>query len=264
MASTQSYNPPPPGSMQEKIDDLSFLIGHTVTCLLTDGPTVFASSWLQDRWNRKPLASSAGFLETMKEELSSGKLKSWAIGEGLGDFVAIPATAAIQWAAPEAMNSIRKPLESLFGSIYEHSAEKGAKRWAEKHGVVEGSKEYQEHKQMHYDKEMRHLPQAFVWTAISIAAGIAAQKMIPSQYLDGNQSESFGKLLAISLGGKAITGLAANTPRVIAPDTTDKIEHAMHELTEHIVKRPTKNALNDIVKFDRVREKQELQHAAAT
>lgn len=238
---------------EDWLQSLMYLVTHTVSCFVTDIPTAMMSNWMQQHSDYDAGSRTLSFSPTTiinqtggeahhhgdggaLQHLFGGHFKEWLVGEGVGDLVAIPATMAVQTFAPDMMSELRKPLEALFGAYYLQAAERVADRWALKHGVEIGSEAHYERRMAHYNKEMDLLPQSFVWTVVSMAVGIAAQKYVmPGINKEwGNSEEPLGKMLAISVAGKILTGIAANGPRLMWPDATDRLEHKMQKISKHV------------------------------
>lgn len=258
----------------EKLQDWAYLITHTLTCFITDAPSIWAMGWAQKHLPipgaepeaSEPDSGDGNLLQKgWNDMFGATRLKEWAFGEGIGDLVAIPATVGVQRFAPGFMKSLEKPLESVFGGAYQQSAQKAADEWAEENDVAKGSQAHADYKQAHYNKEIHHLPQAAVWTAISMAAGIAAQKHLLPYLTNGElgQEEGYLELAGYSLIGKTITGIAANGPRMLWPETTNKLEHGITEATEHHITHPMTRLLGGNVERDRLEEARELEMAHA-
>ncbi len=255
---TRPVTLPEKGSKEETLDDLGFLVNHTITCLVTDVLEAPIKTWWTAKRNPEKAVEQVGILESAKQIFSKGGLASWAVGEGAGDILAIPATLSIQKYAPEVMDKLRELLEPLLQKPYLYSAQKAADVWAEKHDIAIGSGEYREYAKNHYEKEMRHAPQAFVWTAMSLAIALPIQKhalpklvdkvedMLPwleknaswayetvsetLESLGNHENQSYLNLLKDSIMGKTITYATANMSRLMFPQTTDHFEHEIHEL----------------------------------
>ncbi len=241
---------------QDHLNDLAFLLTHTITCTLTDPLTGPVSEWAENHIDMS-MNKQNGFqlkidpFRKVPEE--DHTLTEWVLAEVIADAASVPATMAVQHFAPEVMEAIRKPLEMAFGGMYEKSAEKAATVWADKHHVRVGSEEFQEYKEAHYEKEMAHAPQAFMWSALSIAANVAIQKTVlpaVSNNTLGNDKPT-GKLVASNMFGTAITGLIANGLRLAAPQTIDHIEHEIGEFAEKKISRPATKIIGNSIGVDR-------------
>lgn len=248
-----------PSQKAEELDDLGFLINHTITCLITDIIELPIKSWWTSARHPEKNDAPTGIWETAKQKLSTGGLLAWAVGEGLGDMLAVPATLSVQKYAPELMNKIGELLHPVLDKPYRASAQKAADIWAKEHEVAIGSVEHHEYAQHHYDKEMRHAPQAFVWTAASLAIALPIQKhalpkivdkleeLLPQleqqaphwvhhaasatlENLGEHENQSYLKLLQGSILGKTLTYAGASMPRLMFPQSTDRFEHTIHEL----------------------------------
>ncbi len=256
---------------REKQEDVANLISHTFLCFLTDAPSMALNSWVeknvtagfdkdtrQAHFNVDFSASkdSTSVGEALKDQFHPNNIGCWLFGEGIGDIVAIPATIAVQRFAPEVMDVLEKPLEGMFGGVYRQSAEARANRWADKHNIMRGSEEYLAYQERHYRKDMERLPQTFVWSAISMVAGALAQQHIaPLVNEQWREEKSFNKIILSSVLGKAVTGVAANAPRVLAPELAEKGDHFVRE---HIAE-PTTEIFEHILGTKQL-ESQERHH----
>ncbi len=171
-------------------------------------------------------------------------LKHWWVGEIVGDFGAVPITVAAQRMLPGLMNSIRALAEPVLGPLFRVGAKRDARIWAEHNNVEVGSKEYKEREQETYAREMRHLPQAFMWTASSVALNIGAQR------LSGNKGE-LSHLLAGKAVGAATSATAVLGFRSFAPHQAYKWDNFT---SEHIF-RPTAHAVKKAVNGETWQEK---------
>lgn len=171
-------------------------------------------------------------------------LKHWWVGEVVGDFGAVPVTVAAQRLLPGLMDSIRTLAEPVLGPLFRIGAKRSARIWAEHNNVEIGSKEYKQHEQETYAREMRHLPQAFMWTASSVALNIGAQR------LSGNKGE-LTHLLAGKAVGAATSAAAVLGFRSFAPHQAYKWDQFT---SEHIFK-PTAHVVKKAVNGDSWQEK---------
>jgi hypothetical protein len=244
-------------SQKDKLDDLSYLITHTITCFATDAPSLLAQSWVQTHFSAFKEDGKFGLQINLNAQAKDGEPKNiieafhhqfanigeWIFGEAVGDIVAIPVTVALQRTAPEVMNAIRQPLEVLAKPFYKQAAEKQAQHWAKKHDVPVFSEEFDNYKQTQYESEMQKLPQAFVWTVVSMVAGAAAQKhLAPMMNPTWGNDGSYADIIAASVIGKTITAVAANAPRVAFPEAT----HEMDEFIRKHVATPTTQVIDSV------------------
>jgi len=149
-----------PKTDEQKAEDIAYTINHAFACTVTD----LASPYLSHKISTKIFHTHSSF-------------RDWMIGEGVGDFVAVPVTVAIQNHAPRMVNGVRKVMETSFGWAFKKSARREARVWARENAVAADSKEAKDKEQEIYRYELEHLPQAAVWTATSMALNIATQKV---------------------------------------------------------------------------------------
>ena len=241
---------------QDHLNDFAFLLTHFITCTVTDPLTGPVSEWAENHIDMS-LNKQHGFQFSVNPFRDVPKedetLTEWVLAEIIADMGSVPATMAVQHFAPEVMEAIRTPLEAVFGDMYEKSAEKAAVNWADKHHIRIASEEFLEYKQAHYEKEMAHAPQAFMWSALSIAANVAIQKMVLPAVTNntlGNDKPT-SKLVASNIFGTAITGLIANGMRLAAPRTIDHVEHEVGEFAEKKIVTPLTRIIGNTIGVER-------------
>lgn len=269
-------------SRDEQLSEWSTLVATTIACFITDAPSIVISNWAKNNITVSRDSSKIGvevefglkdvpagdyniakqFIETLKPS----ELLKWCFGEGMGDLVAIPATIAIQRNVPEVMATVEKGLEAIAGANFRDASEKAAKAWAKKHDVSMFSEEYHDYKEQHYANAMTKTAQECVWTGISMAVGIAAQKWaapkvaeagksndflsknLPTSFFDEwSEDESIPTLIFSSAIGKAITLGAMTVPRMVAPRQSEKLDHKLTEWIEHHISTPTNNIMDALL-----------------
>lgn len=177
---------------------------------------------------------------------AQSNLKHWWVGEIVGDFGAVPITVAAQRMLPGLMDSIRSLTEPVLGPLFRIGAKRDARIWAEHNNVEVGSKEYKEHEKDTYAREMRHLPQAFMWTASSVALNIGAQR------ISGNKGE-LSHLLAGKAVGAATSAAAVLGFRSLAPHQAYKWD----QFTSEYIFRPTAHVVKKAVNGESWKERVE-------
>lgn len=168
---------------------------------------------------------------------AKSNLKHWWVGEIAGDFGAVPITVAAQRMMPGLMDSIRDLAEPILGPFFHFGAKRSARIWAEENHVDVNSKECKDHEQQTYAREMQHLPQAFMWTASSVALNIGAQR------ISGNKGE-FLHLLAGKTIGAATSAAAVLGFRSFAPHQAYKWDGFTSEHIFTPVAHAVKKAVN--------------------
>lgn len=159
--------------------------------------------------------------EAAKQSFSKERFMQYAMGEFIGDFAAVPLTIGVQQAFPDFMNGVRKLTEPVMRPIFTFGAEQSTKRWANKHGVEQGSQEYSDHAAATITYEMYHFPQAVVWTGFSLGINTAYQMVADKSPIPFPQ-----KLLlkgSSVLAGVLVTAGVVVTSRALMPN-------AMHSL----------------------------------
>lgn len=160
-------------------------------------------------------------------------LKHWWVGELAGDFGAVPVTVLMQRMFPGVMHAIRVVAEPIAKPLFRAGAERSTRIWAEENQIARNSDAYTAHKQEILDREMSHLPQAFVWTASSAALNLAAQR------LSGNKGD-LSHLIAGKLAGSATSSALVVGFRGLAPHQAYTIDR----LTSRHVFEPLAQSIN--------------------
>jgi hypothetical protein len=142
-------------------------------------------------------------------------LKQWIIGEFVGDFGAVPVTIAFQRYAPDFMEKLRNVVEPVLGGAFRMGARFSARSWASENNMAPDSKAVKDKENAIYEHEVRHLPQAVVWTASSIALNLATQRYL------GNTAP-LAHLAAAKATGATISAALVVTGRAFAPQSARK------------------------------------------
>lgn len=128
----------------------------------------------------------------LKHSFSKERMIQYTQGEFIGDLGAIPITVGVQRIAPGFMDGLRKVAEPVFGPLFKWGIERESQRWAKKHLIDESSQEYKQHVKDVYEHELRHFPQAIVWTGSALALNTGYQ-----MYADKRQFDSVYKKLLL-------------------------------------------------------------------
>jgi hypothetical protein len=139
-------------------------------------------------------------------------LTHWWLGEVIGDFGAVPVTIAFQRYAPGLMNGIRNLLEPVLRPVFKFGANMSARSWASKQGLGSDSEACKKKADEIYEHEVRHLPQALLWTASSIAINLTTQKLL------GNTAPLW-QLAAGKAAGASISAGLVVSGRALMPQT---------------------------------------------
>ena len=190
-------------------------------------------------------------------------LKHWLIGEFVGDFGAVPVTIAFQRLAPDFMDSIRHVMEPVLGGMFRMGARFSARSWAQENNLAADSTAAKDKENAIYEHEVRHLPQALVWTASSIGINLATQR-----YLGNNAPLSH--LAAAKATGATISAALVVAGRAFAPQTARKWDqytskHVFLPLTkvvggaagissEDVDRMAVKEGLHDVNWTDKVKQ----------
>jgi len=281
---------------QQNAEDIAYTINHSIYCSITDflNPPINAATdgylrWLipgcghdhstdgghhhghaeqcahpdhhhhlpsnASRWEKVKLASKHAF--------SKQRFVQYAKGEFIGDFGAVPLTIGVQRMFPNFMNGVRKLCEPIMRPLFAWGVERDNKNWAKKHNVAADSQEYKDHAAKVYEYEMRHFPQAVVWTGFSLALNTGYQ-----MWADKSQIPFAQKFLLKStsvLSGILVTAGVVVAARALAPNTI----HSFDSWTGKHAILPATKAIGKIfgvkeADVDRMAEKDKAQDAAPT
>lgn len=165
-------------------------------------------------------------------QVPQNNLKHWWIGEVVGDFGAVPVTIAVQRFFPSVMNAIRSIAEPVAAPLFNIGAKRSTRIWAEENNIARDAPEYKAHEKEVLNREMSHLPQAFMWTATSAAINIAAQR------ISGNRGE-LSHLIAGKLAGSSTSVALVLGFRSFAPHHAYRFdrftsEHIFEPITQAV------------------------------
>jgi len=206
-------------SRQEQAEDIAYTLNHAVVCTLTDFIDPVIGSWTQKHLGKKlGLGHSHGHDHHGHDHGHGGGIKTWVVGEFIGDFGAVPLTIAAQRLFPGAMDGIRNVLEVPLSPLFRMGAHRSAVAWATEHHLAVDGPEAKRKEHELYTKEVGHLPQTFMWTVSAIGLNIASQK-----YLLGNH-DSWGNLLAAKGIGSAVTAALVVGTRSTIPAGAEKLD----------------------------------------
>lgn len=119
------------------------------------------------RWEKVKLATRHAF--------SRERFMQYAKGEFIGDFGAVPITVGMQRYMPGVMVVLRRISEPVMRPIFRWGIDKDSRVWAKRHYIEVGSEEYKKHVAEVYEHEMKHFPQAIVWTGASLGLNVGWQ-----------------------------------------------------------------------------------------
>lgn len=199
---------------QQQAEDIAYTINHSLYCTLTDflNPPINAATdgWLRwlipgcghdhsqdhnhhhdhhDHAHGKtckhshthphpvsvPATRLERFKQTSQQAFSRQRFIQYAKGEFIGDFGAVPITIMAQRFLPETMQGLRQIAEPLAKPLFTWGVERDSRRWAQTNSIAVDSDAYHQHCKQVYEYEMRHFPQAIVWTGASLGLNTAYQ-----------------------------------------------------------------------------------------
>jgi hypothetical protein len=218
----------------QRAEDIAYTINHSIACTVTDFINPVVNTFTEGKikgvggcghdhskdgghghgsHSHSP-APGAKWWDRVKHSVrtsfSKDRLVSWAKGEFIGDFGAVPLTIAMQRWLPGTMDRIRRFIEPVMGPLFRYGIERDSKQWANQNNVKVGSDEFKAHKRDVYEHEMSHLPQAVMWTTFSLGLNVAYQK-----YKDATRPIT--NLLISAMSGMAVTAALVVGARAVAP-----------------------------------------------
>ena len=195
---------------EAQMEDYAYTINHAIACTATDWIDPLVGNQYQ-----KLINNLSGNTEHGHSHGGEGNLWRWVVGEFVGDFGAVPVTVMFQRWAPGFMNSLRSVMEPVLGPLFRRGAHTATHKWAKEQGISTESQEAREHERQIYEHEVRHLPQALMWTASSSAINIATQRAL------GNHGPIWQLATGKALGAAITAGLVVGF-RGFAPHTAEK------------------------------------------
>ena len=214
---------------EARVEDIAYTINHSIACTVTDWVDPIIGNWTQKYLGKRyglPGGHSHGDHDHHHDHHDhshghhhgGGTFWQWAVGEIVGDYGAVPVTIAFQRWAPGFMNSLRFVLEPPLGPLFRNGARTAALSWAARRGIDPNAPEVKAREQDIYEHEVRHLPQALMWTASSVAINLATQRAM------GNKGPLWQLATGKALGASITAGLVVGA-RGLAPESAEKWDH---------------------------------------
>jgi len=214
---------------EERSEDIAYTINHALACTATDFIDPFVGNWTQ-QWLGKRISIGCGHDHSKDGDHGHGHhhhdhdhahdhapkshLKHWWIGEVAGDFGAVPVTVAFQRYAPGFMDGLRQVMEPVMGPLFRYGAQRSARGWAREQGIDIDSDACREKENQIYAHEVRHLPQALIWTVSSVAINLATQRALgnkaPLWQLAAGKASGAAISAGLVVGGRALVPEAAH------------------------------------------------------
>ena len=206
---TETIAPSPAQIEREKTrerrgEDVAYTINHSIVCTLTDFIDPYIGNHIQ------------------KHLGNDSQLKDSVIAEVAGDIGAVPVTIAVQRLFPGVMDGLSRMAEPLVGGLFHASTMRAAKAWSRAHHKHEESEECTLRAEKIYRYEMRHLPQAMVWTVSSIGINVTAQCLL------GNRAPLV-HILAGKVGGATLTAFLTTGGRGLFPHQAERWDRWVSE-----------------------------------
>jgi hypothetical protein len=184
--------------------DFAYTLNHAIVCTLTDVVTDIPIGILVQNLLGKPEGEALSWsdfrLSKIGKEMKdifTGKhpeeLVQWAAGEVGGDFGAVGVVTAINRFAPRAVDVIRKMAAPIASPIFKRSTSRAARKEFMAQGFDPNSPECTARAQEMFNVEMRHLPNALLWTVFSPIINLSVQKGLLKTIHRGDWDET-GKI----------------------------------------------------------------------
>ncbi len=168
----------------QKGQDVAYTINHSIMCLSSDWVDPIIGNWFQNKVGKNiSLGGLADWITKGKVSASEGSQEkqgnalAWWIGEAIGDVGAVPVTILMQRMFPGFMQGIQRGLEPPLSGLFRRASHKQAMAWGVENGLDATDPRVKQKENELYQYEVDHLPQAFMWTASSIAMNLASQKL---------------------------------------------------------------------------------------
>lgn len=216
---------------EARVEDIAYTINHALVCSTVDVLGTPLANWTDKHIGfRFKLPGHDHGPGGHDHHGHGSNTWSWLVGEVIGDYLAVPATVAVQRWAPGFMDNLRYLMEPVAGPLFRSGARRAAQSWGAKHGYGQDSPEVQQRAKDIYVHEIRHLPQALMWTASSSALNIGMQYAIEkNRWFGTHMHGTFWQWLPGKLGGKlAASGVTAGVVvlgRGIAPQSAERWDH---------------------------------------
>lgn len=173
-------------SSRAKAEDIAYTINHALACTTLDTLNTPVEVLTQKYLGRKlSISICPGCLSGEHEQglhgVDEGYLKPaarWLAAEWAGDWLGVIPTVAMQRFAPGVMEQIGRGLTYVMGPIFRYGANRSAANWALEQGISPEGEAAKLRAQEIYRHEMKHLPQAAVWTVSSTALCLAGLRLL--------------------------------------------------------------------------------------
>jgi hypothetical protein len=123
---------------------------------------------------------------------------------------------------PGFMSSVSSYVEPAFSKAFKSSSMRDAKDWAIRHNYSVDSKECKERADRIYNYEIKHIPQALVWTTSAAGLNIVSQRALGSK-------APISHLAAGKIGGSILTAGITLGGRMMFPRKAEKVDKFIGE-----------------------------------
>lgn len=194
--------------------DFAYTLNHALVCTATDPLTdvpigILVQNLLGKEAGEEVSWKDFRFHKIWEElkEIYTGKdipgLAQWGFGEVGGDFGAVAVVTALNRFAPSAVDLIRKIASPIASPILKRTTSRAARKEFVALGKDPNSEECKERAQGMHEIEMRHLPNALLWTFFSPTINLVIQKKV--LWGEWRNETSWGRLAVAKGVGATIT-----------------------------------------------------------
>lgn len=241
---------------EARIEDAAYMLNHAVACTITDVFEAEINTAFHNKFVFYLPKSIQPYLANFKVGCGcSGRHSIENHGdhnvgvnatygkalaaEFIADFGSVPLVLAAQRYAPGQMKKIQNAVEPWVGGVLHKRAEASAALWATNRGISLNSDAYHQQVDDIYDHEISHLPQAILWTGLSLGIHAVGQKAL------GINAPWLGVISAKLVSSAVIFGGVVGT-RFTAPSAMRKLD----QFTTKYFISPATIALGDAVGLD--------------
>lgn len=206
-------------SSHAKAQDIAYTINHALACTALDTLNTPVEVLSQRYLGRKfSISFCPGCATNSHAPEFHGKADSaltstgrWLVAEYAGDWLGVIPTVTMQRYAPGVMEGIGRTLSYVLGPVFRYGANRSAGAWALEQGISPEGETAKFRANEIYQHELKHLPQAAVWTVASTALCLGTLRLM-------GDTHSLGVNAASKLIGASTSILGVLGTRAMAPD----------------------------------------------
>lgn len=203
-----------------RAEDIAYTINHAIACTTLDTLNTPVEVLTQKYLGRKlSISICPGCLSGEHgggfhgiEEGWAKPAARWLAAEWAGDWLGVIPTVAMQRYAPGVMEGIGRGLTYALGPVFRYGATRSAGNWALENGISPEGETAKLRADEIYRHEMKHLPQAAMWTVFSTALCLGGLKLL-------GDKNSLAVNAASKLTGASVSIIGVLGTRAMFPDT---------------------------------------------